>query len=286
MSLASRYGKLRIGVEDDGTRFRRLEDLLTGDVFGAYRYLPAPLGVGRLLEHALSADRVSLRAWAEARGVRWADLSCATFAFWPSLAGKEPDLVVALGSEDDRSQLVVLVEVKLFANQHEIGGVSQLGFYGAAMLDDLFDEEPFDLELPPLRPVVLVTADAECPTSALIRARRELGGDEVQGRTEAFWVSWTTAAVLASETLDQRRRDGRPSHEIAVLEDVVADLAERGFTPPRARTSFPLPSLAALAMSWGRGWTSRGSARAAGRPALSGIHLDRIEEALKSWRLR
>lgn len=41
MSLASRHGRLRVHAEDDGTRFRRLEDLLTADVFGAYRYLPS-----------------------------------------------------------------------------------------------------------------------------------------------------------------------------------------------------------------------------------------------------
>lgn len=86
MSIASRHGKLRITAEDDGTRFQRLEDLLTADVFGAFRYLPPNLGVRPFLEHARSPDGVSLRAWAEERGVRWLDLSRATYVFWPRLA--------------------------------------------------------------------------------------------------------------------------------------------------------------------------------------------------------
>lgn len=284
MSLASRHGKLCVSAEDDGTRFRRLEDLLTADVFGAFRYLPPHLGVRPLLEHALSPDGVSLRAWAEERGIRWLALSRATFAFWPSLAdGREPDLVLALGDEGDPGQLVALVEVKLHADQHEIGGVSQIGFYGSAMLDDRFDDAPFEFDLPALRPVVLLTAASEPPMAALLRARRELGVDHVPARSDVFWVSWTTVAILAAGALEQQSREARPPHEVAVLEDLVEDLGERGFAPPRPRTSLPMPRLPALA-PW-RGW-GRQRRSAFWQPVRPGLHLERIDSALRSWRLR
>lgn len=284
MSIASRYGKLRVAAEDDGTRFRRLEDLLTADVFGAFRYLPPHLGACALLERAVSPDGVSLRAWAEAAGLQWAGTTLASFAFWPRLAGKEPDLVILLGDHEDPGQLLVLVEVKLHAEQHEIGGISQIGFYGAAMLDELFDEPPFEISLPTLRPVVLLTGESEPPASALLRARCELGDRHAQGVTDAFWLSWATVAIVTNALLEQQRAVGRPPHELAVLEDLAADLAERGFTPPRPRTSFPLPQLEPLPAPW-HPWTAAPSAKA-WRPCPQGLHLDRIDAALATWRLR
>lgn len=286
MSIAGRHGKLRVAAEDDGTRFRRLEDLLTADVFGAYRYLPAHLGVRLFLEEARSAEGSSLRAWTEERGVAWPDLSAVTWLFWPSLDEREPDLVVALGDAEDPARLLVLIEVKLHAEQHEIGGVSQLGFYGSVMLDDRFDDEPFDFELPLHRPVILVTKDQKPPVEALLRARRELGDHHALGHTDAFWISWTTVATLAAATLANRTDEGAPEHELRLHEDLVADLAERGFGRPRALTSLPVPlpaPLPPIRAPWSVLCAPR---RVEKRTSLVGIQLKPIDSLLTSWRLR
>ena len=87
----------------------------------------------------------------------------------------------------------------------------------------------------------------------------------------------------AARVLEQHRREARPAHEIAVLEDVVEDLAERGFTLPRALTSLPMPTLPPLA-SWSGG--KRQCTSAFWHPLPPGIHLDAIDSVLKSWRLR
>lgn len=286
MSIASRYGKLRISAEDDGTRARRQEDLLTADVFGAYRYLPAELGLRSLLAHAVSVDGEPLRRWAEARDVPWNELSLIKCAFWPCLASKEPDLVIVLGDTIDPARLAILVEVKLHAEQHTIDGASQLGFYGAALLDDRLEGEPFDVALPPLRPVVLLTKERTVPSAALARARSELGDHHAEGRTDAFWVSWTTAAILATEALEARKREGAPAHELAVLEDLVADLEERGFRPPRTLTSLPMPALAPLPTAL-RGWANRPAPPRGRRLTdLAGASLAPIDDALRHWGFR
>lgn len=60
MSIAGRHGKLseRTSLEED--RWQRIEDLLTADVFGAYRYLPPHVGVAAFLERAVKRGEVQV----------------------------------------------------------------------------------------------------------------------------------------------------------------------------------------------------------------------------------
>lgn len=288
MGIASRHGKLHVSAEDDGSRFRRMEDLLTADVFGAYRYLPMEVGILPVFAAAEAVGGQTLRQWTEARGIAWGELVSVQFAYWPSLAGKEPDLVVALLAADGSARLVTLVEVKLHSDQHAIGGKSQLGFYGAALADGLFDDELFDFELPFHRAVVFVTKEREFPRDALSRARSEVGDAHLEGRTDVFWIGWSTIAALARCALDTRRAEGAKAHELALLDDLVADLAERGFRPPRPMASLPLPRLEPLALPGLPRFVmaARRHPVASQLADLSALALDDVGATLSHWRLR
>jgi hypothetical protein len=284
MSIASRHGKLRLSLEDPGTRAHQIEDLLTADIFGAYRYLPVEAGIGPLLASATTSDNQSLADWAHSRGIEWSRLSRMWLRFWPTLATKEPDIVLVLGYDDERARLAVLVEVKLHSDQHTIDGKSQVGFYGAAFQTAAFDDGALPLELPTLRPIVFITKHRDSPADELRRARREVHAENERGWTDVFWTSWPTAALQAIATRDRRRDEGAPLHELAILDDIIADLAERSFSQPRPLVSLPLPPLDPLPPSelWPRESTAMAQARTFA--TLHSLDLARIESTLRDWR--
>ncbi len=287
MSIASRHGKLHIVGDVDGVRHRRIEDLLTADVFGAYRYLPAEFGILPLLAGATSSDGITLQAWARERDIPWSDIEAARIHFWPAFGDKEPDLLVELNTPSE-CPLLVLVEAKLHSDQHEIDGRSQIGYYGGQLLDDDLMSEVVEGELPTYRAVVFLTASPEPPLSALLRARGELEAGGADGRTEIFWASWHGAREVAAVILEAERTTA-PPHIVALLEDLLEDLAERGFSPPRARVPWPMPALPELPAQPVHAWLA--TSLAPTRPPLSmallvGTHLDDIGAVLRDWRPR
>lgn len=282
MSLASRFGKLRLPEESNDERAHRQEDLLTADVFGALRYLPFREGLGPVLAAAKTIDGVDLASWSKDKQLVWEEFSEAKLLFWPRVAGHEPDLLVLLRRADEAPALAVLIEVKLHAEQHSIDGVSQLGFYTRSLLDGMLQT---DLEeaLPSLLPAVLLTADADVPAEQLHTARQELAA--LEERTEAFWVGWRDVAAVVHRLLDRKRDKGAPAHELALLEDLEADLAERGFPRPRSLTSFPLPALAPLGpLAALPAFRSEAPPRTFAQ--LRGLSLGPCEPELRAWRLR
>ena len=85
--LAELHGKLSA----NGSFTDRLEDQLTGDIFGALRYLPFELGMGPLLS---ASSLPALRAYLERHGPQgyWAD----RFHFWPRHPLGELDALLEL----------------------------------------------------------------------------------------------------------------------------------------------------------------------------------------------
>jgi hypothetical protein len=292
MSIASRHGKLFVGGKDDPTRWARIEDLLTADVFGAYRYLPPTLGVVPLLARAVRGDGLTMKAWAAAQRIEWASLTHAQIVFWPSFEGREPDLLVGLGSSLGDLTLLVLIEAKLHAEQHWIEDIPQLAYYGSRLLDGELDEtledELFETDLPAHRPLVLLTKGTEVPGEELDLARRTLSEHVEDGRTDVFWVSWHVAREVAEEQLAAHEESNGSAHVGAVLSDLLEDLRARGFGPPRKRLGWPLtltmpldPSIEPLlrrSPTPARRWTPAAT--------LTLDPLVPLEPALRDWRAR
>lgn len=246
MSIAGRHGKLVENAAADAEGWSRVEDLLTADVFGAYRYLPARLGVIPFLLRARDASGKSLAQWLSENHVAVELLDQAEIDFWPRFSNrKEPDVLVRLGSGGDHS-VAVLVEAKLESGQHVIDGLSQLGFYACCHFRGDYDE--VQEALAPVRPVVFVTKHVDCPTAELAYAAEELA--EVDGDGVAcavFWVSWHAARDAAQEMWDETREEVLAKPWLRLLNDVIEDVTARGLVAPRQRVHFPMPRVTALA---------------------------------------
>lgn len=285
MSIAGRHGKLsETGGNADG--WSRVEDLLTADVFGAYRYLPARLGVIPFLLRAQSAEGQTLAQWLTTNHVSPDELDHAVITFWPTLAGKEPDLLVEF-SAGGVSKLAILVEAKLHSGQHDIDGISQIAHYAHHHILGAYD----DLEhgLPELRPVVFLTKHTKCPLQELHRARDESPTLENDEAPAIFWVSWDAARELAVEAREAQR--GQPDSQpwLRLLEDLIEDLAVRGIYPRAEPRYFPLPKLEQLPADYGHCLAELNFAErrqpAAGFPFFVEVELAHIDEALNTWRI-
>ena len=210
--------------------------------------------------------------------------------FWPRLSGREPDLLVALGRSGDDVDLLVLVEAKLHSDQHWIEGRSQLGFYGELLFDEDAVVELFeDLELPEHRPLVYLTKGADAPTTALVHARNELSDRVADGQTEVFWTSWHRAREVASAALAEALEVGQPAHVQSLLSDLLEDLAERGFRPPRPRAAWPMPPLRRLESGQAEAWLCPPAAPAPPGPTIRQLEraeLPSIDAFLREWSLR
>ena len=89
----------------------RMENLLTSDIFGCMRYLPAQYALIPFLQTARSLHGNTLTIPGEVLGVHW--------SFWPwlKLAGRipcEPDVVLGLETEENHVHLI-LVEAKYYS---------------------------------------------------------------------------------------------------------------------------------------------------------------------------
>ncbi len=93
---------------------QNMEDVLTSNVFGLLRYVPATLGLLPLLSRSKSINGSQPLDWMADLGDT--DINSVDYAFWPYLSegdGKpcEPDLVVRLQLPANR-KLLVLIEAK------------------------------------------------------------------------------------------------------------------------------------------------------------------------------
>ena len=242
MSIVGRKGKLSLQDIPGAARdvvWERLEDVLTADVFGAYRYLPLEYGLIPFLSHAKDERGLSLSDFLATHAVTLESLNYARILFWPRLEDQsEPDLLILLGTSPHDLQVALMVEAKFYSTQHEIEKAgtrsSQIGHYliqhhcGAYGLS--IDSEG----VPPLRPLLFLTRDAKPPHQDLSRARGEVRA-ALPGLTEEgiglFWCSWAHAGVEARR-LWHAHQDKIGEHPwLRLLLDVWHEIEHRGLMP-------------------------------------------------------
>lgn len=246
MSIAGRAGKLPSDGGPSGPRWHRIEDLLTSDVFGAYRYLPPAVGLLPFLARARGMFGRTLPEQLAEEGVSFDALRWCRIVFWPALAGREPDVLILAGESVRTALVAVLVEAKLHAEQHVIDGLSQVGFYARAHAEGRFEDPELQDGLPRLRHVVLVTKHNEMPSNAIAQAEREIGEAGI-ANTAVFWVNWTAALDEAEAAWTARRANIAVEPWWQILADLIEDLQARGIGGTAARQGFPLPLLPAFA---------------------------------------
>ncbi len=222
MTIAEIHGK----ISETGTNLsERMEDLLTSDVFGCLRYLPAEKALLPFLRTARSFQDRVLQLEAEIVRVY--------SSFWPWLKAPgckscEPDLVLGLETEGGLVHLVA-IEAKYYAglSSEEDEGV-QPNNQLARELDNLNEVTPVVLGWDPgllvaSRTLLFVTQDMGMPRADLVRAldeftrKRKKDGD-------IFWTSWRFFPSILEKGL---ATESDPGHR-AVLEDMLKLLWRKG----------------------------------------------------------
>ena len=224
MTIAEIHGKI---AETGSNLSERMEDLLTSDVLGCLRYLPAQKA---LLPFLCTARSSQGKAFAPVTGI-----VRVYSAFWPWLKSSgvdpcEPDVVLGLETEGRLIHLV-MVEAKYHAglSSAEDDGAdpnNQL----ARELDSLIRLTPTALRWDPglrvaSRTLLFVTAEVAMPRGDMARALDEFKRKRNQ-ETDIFWTSWRVLPSILEEGLATESDAGRR----AVLADMLALLVRKGLT--------------------------------------------------------
>lgn len=222
MTIAEIRGK----ISSTGSNLsERMEDLLTSDVFGCMRYLPA--------EKALFPFLCLARSFRGNVFTIPEKTIKANYSFWPWIKVKnrnpcEPDVVLGLETEDGGVHLV-LIEAKYYS------GLSSEEDELAAPNDQLARELDnldaiscaamgWNSDLPvSSRTLLFVTLDMGLPRALLeqsldeYKRKRRMEGD-------IFWVSWRFLPSILEQCL---AKETVPEHAI-VMEDMLNLLLRKG----------------------------------------------------------
>ncbi|MFZ4441741.1 MAG: hypothetical protein ACOYOS_25320, partial [Syntrophales bacterium] len=107
MTIAEIHGKLR--------HFESMEDLLTSDVFGTFKYCNPHEGLIPFLKQAVTFD-------GSTAGLAFLnDVKSAEYFFWPrSKSRREPDVIIILKLQNGED-VAINIEAKYFSGKHNIG---------------------------------------------------------------------------------------------------------------------------------------------------------------------
>lgn len=234
MTIAGRKGKYLNGLPGE-SQWDRMEDVLTADVFGAYRYLPPDLGILPLLRLARDERFRPLDRFLADRGVDLEALREARFYFWPTLQdGCEPDLLVALGPAASPPTVLLLVEAKLYSSQHTILECSQIGHYLRLHIKGGHADVRLTGPPPLACPLLYLTAHCSLPAKELAQARAEVEDrlpDVNHAAIGLFWASWAMAGAAARDVWRRERAHVGERPWLRALLDLTDDLAARDLMP-------------------------------------------------------
>jgi len=222
MSIAEIRGK----ISETGTNLsERMEDLLTSDIFGCMRYLPAKKALIPFLQTARSLHDNILTIPGEVIRVH--------YSFWPwlKLVGRipcEPDVVIGLETKENHVHLV-LVEAKYYS------GLSSEEDERAEPNDQLARElDNLDavscatlgwrahLEIAS-RTLLFVTQDMGIPHDLLVKSLAEYARKRSK-HGDIFWASWRFLPFILERNLEKES----VAENRAVMADMLALLLRKG----------------------------------------------------------
>ena len=222
MTIAEIHGK----ISETGTSLsERMEDLLTSDVFGSMRYIPA--------DKALIPFLYTARSF---RGNTFAikdKINKVHYSFWPWLKSKgrkpcEPDVALGLQTEDNCVHLV-LVEAKYYSGlSSEEDEREEPNDQLARELDNLDVVSGTTLGWKPqmdiaTRTLLFVTQDMGMPHNLLAQSLAEYSRKRNR-HGDIFWTSWRALPSILEQSLE---RESIPENT-AILEDMLSLLLRKG----------------------------------------------------------
>ena len=222
MTIAEIRGKIS---ETGSNLSERMEDLLTSDIFGCFRYLPAEEGLIPFLKTAKSHRGISLDIPSSINSMQ--------YAFWPYLKVKgcnpcEPDLLI--GIETDQGLHLIMIEAKYYSGlSSEEDDQDEPNNQLARELDNLAtisaSQLPWLADLSIIsRNLVFVTQDMKIPNDLLSHSLAEY--QTKRGNGDIFWTSWRfLPAILENQLAKEFNVEQR-----AILEDILLLLQKKGLT--------------------------------------------------------
>lgn len=221
MTIAEVRGKIS---ETGSNLSERMEDLLTSDVFGCFRYIPPELGLKPFLETAQSPNAQSIYYPAEVVRVR--------YSFWPWLKIRgcnscEPDLVI--GVETKQGIHVYMIEAKYYSGLSSDSDDSDSPNDQLARELDNLDHVSFhDFAWPPnlnilSRNLIFITKDMKIPSTLIANSLEEYTNKQCNDG-DIFWTSWRFLPNLIQKKMDEVSEVPYQ----AVLQDMLSLLKKKG----------------------------------------------------------
>lgn len=228
-SIAEGFGMLQAQLRGKLTREEEnLEDLLTSNVFGSFKYLPPEDGLLPLLASSVDSNGNALPF-----DLQPISRERVKYDFWPWIQestgeGCEPDVIITLELLNDE-KIIILIEAKYLS-----GKSSEASDESEAPKDQLAREWENLSRLAERKkaiPVLLyVTAHLSYPSKSIEDSRRELALKRKESM-RLFWISWRKLPKLYSNT----KQD--------ILSDLVKVLRRQGLTFFEGITTHYLPDI-------------------------------------------
>jgi len=224
MTIAEIRGK----ISSSGNNLNdRMEDLLTSNVFGTFRYLPLHLGLLDFISTAINRDKKSLNLSVKPIRANW--------SFWPYLQipgakNCEPDVLIGL--EDNHGNIhIVMIEAKyLSGKSSEEDESEQPNDQLARELHNLRILKPEDITWAESknikeRTLVYITQDAGIPISEISQSLKEYH-QKRHDNPEIFWTSWRFLPQLVESII----RKAENEYQTAILQDLLELLIKKHLT--------------------------------------------------------
>lgn len=220
--IAEIYGK----ISSTGSNLSdRLEDKLTGDIFGTLRYLPFDLGIGPILSAAHSLELSELMAENASPAYK--------MHFWPYHPDGELDVRI------DLDNAIIGIEVKY---QSPLSSDDEADYSNDSGEEvDKFSDNQLSRESRIVRDIagpfkkaflVLVASDRDCTEIICDVTGRNLIEDSV----ELGYISWQDVLLILKQ-----QHSGDALHT-CILEDMVALLEKKGFDKFHG-FNYPMPDV-------------------------------------------
>lgn len=239
MTLAEIHGKLK--------PHENMEDLLTSDVFGTFKYCTPNIGLIPFLKQAISFSNFTQKP------DFLNNVKCADYFFWPRTANREPDLII-ITTNHDNSLLALNIECKYYSAKHnkdnedilEIGTLSgdQLISQYQELHLSRFNRKELNKLLKTIPPenkfLFFVTAHYLPPAQEMHDTIKEAKAISCEKFIDNFyWISWNQALNL------------NPAHSL-LISDLIKLLIRKKLTPLSAWTWEVKPVVASSFKVWSK----------------------------------
>lgn len=190
--IAEVYGK----ISSTGSNLsERLEDQLTGDVFGTLRYIDYKYGLIPIL---MESYYISKRE--ERKYLKFKEPNVKKIRFWPWIIEAEPDLIIEM-KENSHEPIIIQVEVKYYsglssddspADNVEISDKMEIKEQTINTSRNQIVRQIRSLKkaYPGHRRIqIYLTTDVVYPKELLSRVQIKLENEDLKA-TELYWLSW------------------------------------------------------------------------------------------------